>query len=294
MVVAPLMISESRLLNIISRSPIGSIHRSGSIGLFRIILVYHGVQANHAACLEPNIFDQHMKYIKHVHAVRPLNNLFCDEQHKTMSSDFRLTIAITFDDAFKNFYQYVLPLLIELDLPATLYAPVNFLGRCNEWDKGKSIDLLPIMTSQELREISSAGIEVGSHGLNHKRLSLLSNSEMMKEVYDSKVMLEDMLGTPIKSFSYPHGGRRDYNKYTVEAVKKAGYETAVTTRFGRFNCLKERFELKRIIISPTDTLEVLKAKLLGRYDWLEIKERLVHQWRYVSKDKQSCFKMHNA
>ena len=64
-------------------------------------------------------------------------------------------------------------------------------------------------------------------------------------------------------------------------VKKAGYDTAVTTYYGRHNNAKYRHELRRIIISTSDTLREFQLKLTGYYDWLMPKECIIHSIRSV-------------
>ena len=46
------------------------------------------------------------------------------------------------------------------------------------------------------------------------------------EVIQGKEYLEETLGRPVQTFSYPFGGRVDFNRKTVKIVKEAGITTA--------------------------------------------------------------------
>jgi len=82
---------------------------------------------------------------------------------------------------------------------------------------------------QEVAEMSSCGITFGSHSSTHQILTRLSREEMRRELRDS---LDDLRRRPIASipvFCYPNG---NYNPQVVEEVQRAGYEAAVSGRFG--------------------------------------------------------------
>ena len=82
------------------------------------------------------------------------------------------------------------------------------------------------MTWDEVREMRSAGMEIGSHGVGHRMLAKLSAEETHAEVSDSKWMLERELGQPVNVLSYPVGGMDAYNENVIAAAKAAGYRLA--------------------------------------------------------------------
>ncbi len=110
------------------------------------------------------------------------------------------------------------------------------------------------MTWEQLRELRSAGFEIGDHSQFHASLSLLPPEKLASELINSKRLLEAKLGSPVRSFAYPNGTRQDATANVIAAVSQAGYEQAVlsvpskvsaTVRFelGRFSgtCSPERF-----------------------------------------------------
>lgn len=83
------------------------------------------------------------------------------------------------------------------------------------------------VTWAQLREMSDAGFEVASHGCTHPRMSLLDEAGIREEATRSRHRIEEMVGRPVTSFSYPHGTQDDVNDQVREGVVNAGYENAV-------------------------------------------------------------------
>lgn len=83
------------------------------------------------------------------------------------------------------------------------------------------------LTNSELRDLSSAGFEIGAHSLSHHVLTRLSEKELVNEIQTCKQSLEQMLGLELRMFCYPNGR---YNPVVLSHVQKAGYKGARTTR----------------------------------------------------------------
>ena len=82
-------------------------------------------------------------------------------------------------------------------------------------------------TWEELDELSNAGIEVGSHTMNHPILSKIPKVKLEEEILISKKHLENRLHKPVKTFCYPNSKIGDVNEDVVNAVKSANYIGAV-------------------------------------------------------------------
>jgi peptidoglycan/xylan/chitin deacetylase (PgdA/CDA1 family) len=120
--------------------------------------------------------------------------------------------------------------------------------RIRQW-AGASERHTPVrcMTPEELREVSrGALLSVGAHTISHSRLSQLSESSQWTEISGSKSILEQILGRPVYTFSYPFGGRNDYTDRTVEAVRAAGYRLACSNFEGTVGPKSDRFQLPRL------------------------------------------------
>ena len=85
----------------------------------------------------------------------------------------RIKIAITFDDAYKRQY-YVAALLASKGVKATFFVPAC----CRK----HPVDAEPLLSLQEVKEISKMGHEIGSRGCRHISLLNASYNEVLREI----------------------------------------------------------------------------------------------------------------
>jgi len=103
-----------------------------------------------------------------------------------------------------------------------------------------------MLTSDQLRELSNRGIEIGGHTCNHPILTSLDDEEALNEIVVGKQQLEAIIGKPVTSFAYPNGKPgRDFAPRHVELVKQAGFTLAVTTAHGVADAYSDVFQLPR-------------------------------------------------
>jgi peptidoglycan/xylan/chitin deacetylase (PgdA/CDA1 family) len=99
--------------------------------------------------------------------------------------------------------------------------------------------------------------ELGAHTISHPYLDQLSPEEQATEVFESKQVLSELTGRPVRYFAYPNG---DYDRDTLRLVKQAGYEAAFATLSRRLGG-EERFEIERVGIYSASLLRLwLKAQ----------------------------------
>lgn len=141
------------------------------------------------------------------------------------------TICLTFDDAYFNFYYYVFPLLRKYNLKALLAVPSAYILEDTDVEPGRRLSLshheiydgenyrtfAPFCTYVELREMVQSGhVMIASHSMNHIVLSG-DDVDLEKEIFGSKVALEDKIGCRIDSFVLPYG---KYNNEVVELARE--------------------------------------------------------------------------
>ena len=118
-----------------------------------------------------------------------------------------------------------------------------------------------------LKELSKNSlVSIGSHSMNHYKLTEINNSLILDELKFSKLYLEDLLGKEISIFSYPHG---KINKKVKEKVCESGYKLAFSSKFNGNNNNQDKLELCRSEIWNTDQIEVFNEKIDGDWDWLK-------------------------
>jgi peptidoglycan/xylan/chitin deacetylase (PgdA/CDA1 family) len=133
---------------------------------------------------------------------------------------------LTFDDGFTSVHEHALPLLTDLGVPALLYVVTGWVGRTNRWPtQGADAPEFDLMGWSQLRELQAAGIELGSHSVEHSPLTDLTDEDLERELANSKGRLEDELQQEVRHFSYPYG---TYAASSIDAVRKH-YHTATTT-----------------------------------------------------------------
>lgn len=160
------------------------------------------------------------------------------------------SVVLSFDDGYENFAEHALPVMAEFGYPSVLFAVSGLLGQPARWLSSGGQDS-PLMSAQQLRQLRSAQVEIGSHTVNHPRLSQLGATEAMREIADSKAALEQSLGEAVDFFAYPYG---DYNPAVRDAVAQAGYQAAVTCSRGLANTAPNPFEIPRKAIAYGDSL----------------------------------------
>lgn len=90
-----------------------------------------------------------------------------------------------------------------------------------------------MMTSEQVQTLHKEGMQVGAHTVNHLILSQLSREDAIRETEGSRTALERLLDQPVSVFAYPNGKPGvDYSMESIEVIREAGFEVAVTTEWG--------------------------------------------------------------
>lgn len=109
-----------------------------------------------------------------------------------------------------------------------------------------------MMTTEQLRKLSAAGMSIGAHTMSHPILARISDTEAQREIEGSVKFLSKALGQEIQAFAYPNGRPgTDYALRDVEFVRNAGVRVAVSTAWGHSRANTDRHQLARI--APWDT-----------------------------------------
>src|SRR5690606_15283700 len=160
-------------------------------------------------------------------------------------------VGITFDDGYRNVYAHALPVLREAGFTATNYFVARQMDGGNVWDYGEGVAHSDLMSEAEMQDWARQGMEVGSHTLNHARLSAVSEEEAKKEIEGSRTELEALLGEPVTAFCYPYGAE---NARVRELVRLAGYTNATTTEVGLARTNDDPFGLPRVMVARSTHL----------------------------------------
>ncbi len=153
------------------------------------------------------------------------------------------TIALTFDDGYLNAAQVALPLLAGHGFSATVFLVAERLGGFNDWSAhGHAMPRMPLLERSSAEELDAAGWEIGAHTRTHPDLSRLAPEAVRSEVAESRVILEERLGTRVVTFAYPYGRHGQ----GVRAIVAREFASAVTTRLGLARQGADPLTLERI------------------------------------------------
>jgi peptidoglycan/xylan/chitin deacetylase (PgdA/CDA1 family) len=116
----------------------------------------------------------------------------------------------------------------------------------------------------EVRTLADAGVEIGSHTVNHEILSLLSPEEVWHEITTSKKEIEGQLERPCYLFNYPNGSIHDFSGRDKQALQQAGYRGAMSlTKELNSATIADMMDLKRINIGRRHNTLLFMANVSG-------------------------------
>jgi peptidoglycan/xylan/chitin deacetylase (PgdA/CDA1 family) len=157
-------------------------------------------------------------------------------------------LAITFDDGYADNLDAI-EVLLDRGLSSTIYVTTNEVDGRNR------------LSRSQLAELAcTTGVEVGAHGVRHRRLDELDLRELGEEVTASKVWLEDVIGREVRSFSYPHGA---YDSRVRQAVMAAGYRSAVAVKNALSHGDDDPFAIARWTVMRETPVERVVAVIEG-------------------------------
>lgn len=82
-----------------------------------------------------------------------------------------------------------LPVLRELQVPATVFVVSGLVGQENVWIKSGPTPLRSLMFASQIREAMAAGVAIGCHSVRHSHLSQLMDAQLHDEVLGARAQL---------------------------------------------------------------------------------------------------------
>jgi len=229
------------------------------------ILMYHAVgtdvdgDTRGLYNILPARFESHMRILASHHRNR-LKNLDAATLRQADPG-----IMVTFDDGYRDNLTCAAPLLADLGIPFTVFVTTGPVKDCKAG----------FLSPDDLRALDNfPGATIGAHGVTHARLAECNDRKLKKELLESKAYLEDLLGHPVDSLSYPHGS---VSRRVRDAAERAGYLVGATSRFDVNPPNRDRLLLCRTDIWSGDSDGVFAEKLTGCWDW--------RRWRHADPAK---------
>lgn len=103
-----------------------------------------------------------------------------------------------------------------------------------------------MMTSDEVKAMRHAGMQIGAHTMSHPILARLTDEQARQEIEGSKRFLEQLLGERVGLFAYPNGKPGDdYTPQSVDVVRSLGFDAAVSTHWGALATGGDLYQIPR-------------------------------------------------
>jgi peptidoglycan/xylan/chitin deacetylase (PgdA/CDA1 family) len=249
------------------------------------ILMYHSIAEDadvrcspyYRTVTTPQSFARHMRCLAEA-GYRGVKLSEAMLRWGTPGADSARTVAITFDDGFRDVCTTALPIMQMHGFSGTVFLSTQYIG-------SRFLTGRPCLSVQDIRSLSEQGIEFGSHTVTHPQLRTLVRKDIELEISLSKRRIEDILGAPIAAFSYPYRFPEEDASFVRELaafLRAAGYTIGVTTRIGRAARGDDPLFLRRLPVNDCDDDDLFRAKLGGAYDWLHAAQLTVKRARALA------------
>ncbi len=205
------------------------------------ILTFHAIDDRPSVIsFSPAVLEQALSQL-HAAGYRTLTLLEAADYVSRRAPFPERYFAITFDDGYQSVYDKAFPLLRRYGMTATVFLTV---GKRQPTDPSARFAMngRPTLSWREILEMRDAGISFGAHTLTHPDLTCLPPHHAEEEILQSKAVIEQMLGTPVRSFAYPFGS---YNTSCLEIVRRS-FDCACSADLGFLSGHSDVHTLERL------------------------------------------------
>ncbi|MGC8880032.1 MAG: polysaccharide deacetylase family protein [Anaerolineae bacterium] len=157
-------------------------------------------------------------------------------------------IVLTFDDGYRDHYTNAFPLLQKYGYVGTFFLVTRPI------DDGDP----NYLTWEMVAEMHRAGMSMQPHGYRHFDLKGKPTDFLVYEIMGAKEAIEARTGEITRFFCYPSGS---YDRQTIRVLESAGFWAAVTTLPGRHQTTETLFELERLRVRNTTSVDDLALLL---------------------------------
>lgn len=202
------------------------------------ILLYHHIEPADLAeknghskiAVFPDFFEKQISYL----AEKGYTSLSLDQIVQALINRQDLpaqSLAVTFDDAYEDFYTFAWPVLQKYNFHGNLMIPTGLVENPGylSWNKIKEM-------------VNSGLVHPYPHGWSHTSLVSVAEEKIESEISLSKKQIEENTGKTTSVFAYPYGLG---NSVIINTLQANGFLAAVSTIPGFYQCDSFLMNLRR-------------------------------------------------
>jgi poly-beta-1,6-N-acetyl-D-glucosamine N-deacetylase len=202
------------------------------------VLMYHDVVDQPSVYFDVSTaeFRQQLVQLKRSGAnVIPLADLY---DHLATGKDLpSRAVVLTFDDAYLGQFEKAYPLLKKFGYPATFFVHTGAVGVKTSRDH---------LTWEQIKALDKEGlISIECHTISHPEdLRKCNGKQLVRELTESKKVLEEKLGRRVRFLAYPVGNA---NSRVARVAREAGYDMAFKMGPGWVKAPADAFFVPRLL-----------------------------------------------
>jgi peptidoglycan/xylan/chitin deacetylase (PgdA/CDA1 family) len=188
------------------------------------------------------------------------------------------TVVVSFDDGYESVYAEALPILRDLNVPATLFVNTAYLDKddpfpvdiwgitfCNQ---APSVTYRPLTLAQCREMMQSGLVELAAHTHTHQDFRNRPGA-LEQDLKTNVDLLREYFGLSDATFAFPFGRPRlgFTSPDLMAAARKVGVLCALTMEAGVVIPENDPFGWGRFNVFAWDNSATLAAKLNGWFGW---------------------------
>lgn len=222
------------------------------------VLMYHSIgNSEWKYNIKTSEFKNQIRYLKKYYNIVPLDGIVGYIRGEIDLPD--KSIALTFDDGYKDTYEIVFPLIKENRIPISVFLTTNL-------EKNEKLGNLERPTWQEIKEMHQSGlVKFEIHGRNHFNLIQISQDEnsLRREIIGCADDIKSATGYQSNRIAYGSGYK---NASVIDFLKKNNFSAGFSINEGLIKTGDDLFNIKRTQIDGTMGFLLFKMRLTGAID----------------------------
>lgn len=126
-----------------------------------------------------------------------------------------------------------------------------------------------LLNVRELRQLAYAGMTIGAHTMSHPVLSECTDVDSYREIKESRVEIERVVGQTVWAFAYPFGNPATMGAREVNLARETGFECAFVNVGGGVSGRSQPFTISRTHVTAAMRVAELEAHMVGFHTSLQ-------------------------